>query len=99
VSLGSSHLQQSPSIPWRRVGEDILLAPIGRDDFDHLSGTAAIMWRLLETPRSLDDLVNTLADMYTISAEEIATDVRALVAELMDRGAIQVSNGIPANDG
>jgi hypothetical protein len=84
-----SLLTHSPSTPWRRVGDDILLAPIGRDDFDHLSGTAAVVWSLLDSPRSMDDLVSTLAELYSIPAEGIAGDVQALVADLVGRGAVQ----------
>ncbi|HYT79995.1 MAG TPA: PqqD family protein [Actinomycetota bacterium] len=84
-----SRLARSLSIPWRRIGEDIILAPAGRDDFDRLSGTAAAVWSVLETPCSPEDLVNELAEMYAVSAEGIGTDVRALVSDLMERGAIE----------
>jgi hypothetical protein len=84
-----SLLTHSTSTPWRRVGDDILLAPIGRDDFDHLSGTAAVMWGMLETPSSFEELVNTLAQIYAVPAEEIAPDVKALVSDLIQRGAVQ----------
>lgn len=80
---------QAGTIPWRQVGEDILLAPAGRDDIDHLSGTAAVVWTLLKTPMSLADLVNSLAGLYSVPADGITTDVEALVADLTQRGAIQ----------
>jgi hypothetical protein len=89
VSSVLSRLTQSSSIPWRRVGDDIMLAPPGRDEFDRLSGTAAVVWSILETPCSLEDLVSTLAELYSVPAQEIATDVEALVADLQERGAIR----------
>lgn len=82
-------LRQSPSIPWRRVGDEIILAPPGRDDFDRLSQTAAVVWSLLETPCSLEGLITTLAEMYSLPTEGIATDVGALVSDLLERGAIE----------
>jgi hypothetical protein len=80
---------QSPSTPWRRVGDDILLAPEGRDDFDHLSGTAAVVWSLLDAPASLQSLVSSLGELYSVPAESIADEVDALVADLTRRGAIK----------
>jgi hypothetical protein len=71
------------------VGDDILLAPEGRDDFDHLSGTAAVVWSLLETPATLQSLVNELGEMYSVPTRSIAADVEALVADLTLRGAIR----------
>jgi len=88
-------LVHSSSTPWRRVGNDILLAPIGREDFDHLSGTAAVVWSLLETPRDLDDLVSTLSEMYAVPADEIAADVKELVDSLVMQGVLEESTAIP----
>jgi hypothetical protein len=80
---------QSSSTPWRRVGGDIILAPAGRDDFDQLSGTAAVVWSMLETPSSLADLRDSLAELYAVPPESIAADVDSLVADLTKRGAIR----------
>lgn len=84
-----SRFAQSGSTPWRRVGDDILLAPAGRDDFDHLSGTAAVLWNLLDTPSTLEVLVASLSELYSVPAESIASDVGAMVADLTRRGAIR----------
>jgi len=86
---------QSPCTPWRRIGNEIILAPQGREDFDHLSETAAVVWSLLETPCSLDDLVGAVAQLYSVPAEAIATDVEALVADLLERGTIQEAQATP----
>jgi hypothetical protein len=94
-----SRYAQSTSIPWRQIGDDIILAPAGRDDFDQLSGTAAVAWGILETPVSLENLVSTLAEIYAVPAEEIAADVHALVSDLVERGAIQEIPGSQETDG
>jgi hypothetical protein len=65
-----------------------MLAPAGRDDFDHLSGTAAVVWTLLEAPHSVPELIAELAEMYSASAEAIGPDVMMLVDQLLERGAI-----------
>lgn len=84
-----TRLRQSLSIPWRRIGDEIILAPQGREDFDQLSDTAAVVWRLLETPSSREGLVETLAELYSLPPEGIAADVERLVADLLKRGAIE----------
>jgi hypothetical protein len=84
-----SRLAHSPAIPWRRIGDTILLAPPGREDFDHLSGTAAVVWGLLETPATLESLIDRLGELYSVPAESISADVVALVADLTQLGAVQ----------
>jgi coenzyme PQQ synthesis protein D (PqqD) len=84
-----TRLRQSPSTPWRRVGNEIILAPCGRDDFDRLSETASVVWSILETPCSLDDLVKVVAETYSVPAEGIAGDVKALADDLLARGTIE----------
>jgi hypothetical protein len=83
-----TRLRQSTSVPWRRVGGDILLAPPGQVGFDHLSGTAAVVWLVLETPSTRDELLNTLAELYSIRPDDIAGDVDALLEDLHKRGVI-----------
>ncbi|HYT81500.1 MAG TPA: PqqD family protein [Actinomycetota bacterium] len=84
-----TRLARSSSIPWRRIGDDVILAPAGRDDFDQLSGTAAVVWSFLETPCSPEDLVSELAETYAVPPEGIGSDVRALVSDLIERGAVE----------
>jgi hypothetical protein len=84
-----TRLRQSTSIPWRRVGDDILLAPPGRVDFDHLSGTAAVVWLSLETPCSRDELVREIAELYSVRPDQIDRDVDTLLSDLVRRGAIE----------
>jgi coenzyme PQQ synthesis protein D (PqqD) len=88
-----SRLRQSPSTPWRRVGNEIILAPRGRDDFDRLSETASFVWSILETPCTLEDLVEAVAETYSVPAEGIAPDIGALVADLLEKGVIEEVNG------
>jgi hypothetical protein len=82
-------LRRSTSTPWRRIGSEVILAPRARDDFDQLSPTAAAVWSVLESPCSLEELVESLAEAYSVEPEEISPDVAALVSELLHRGVIE----------
>jgi coenzyme PQQ synthesis protein D (PqqD) len=71
------------------VGDEILLAPPRREDFDQLSGTAASVWLLLGEPRNIRDLVDMLENAYGVAAEAIAPDVRRLVEGLVAGGSVE----------
>ncbi len=50
--------------------------------------TALEVLRLVDGVRSLDDIVRTLAQKFDAPAEVIAADVRALLDDLVARGAL-----------
>lgn len=83
-------LMRSPAILWRNVGEHVVLAPPGREDFEELSPTAAAAWRMLETPRTLPELTEALASTYRVPRDDIVDDIRRLVEDLIDRAAIEM---------
>jgi hypothetical protein len=80
--------RQSPAVLSRSAGTEVLLATADRDGVDVLSETAALVWRLLDAPRSLAEVVETLSEMYAAPADEIARDTEALVRDLVQRGLV-----------
>lgn len=79
----------SPDVLFRSAGPDVLLALPDHEDFELLSGTAGVVWRLLETPTTIAELVDVLVELYGTTAETVAADVRPLIDELMERGLIR----------
>ena len=82
-------LMRSPAMLWRNVGERVVLAPPGGEDFQELSPTAAEAWRLLERPQTLSELVQDVAAAYRVVPDSIAGDIRSLVDDLIARGALE----------
>jgi hypothetical protein len=81
--------QRSPSALWRESGDEVVVAPPGREDFDVLSPTASAVWRLIETPTHFTDVVDAVARAYSVSPDDVAPDVRTLLADLVHRGAAE----------
>jgi hypothetical protein len=79
-------IARAPSVLWRRVGAEVLLAdPAGRD-VERLSIPASAGWLLLDRPRSVAELTGLLADELAADAGEIEDRVSALVDELRSDG-------------
>jgi hypothetical protein len=78
-------------VPSRTVADRVILARPGRDDYDALTGPAVAIWNLLQEPRTLIDLVDTLAWAYQAPRAEIERDVRALIDDLLERGVVEGS--------
>jgi hypothetical protein len=88
MSGSTALLHRSPNILFRTVGDEIILAADGRSNFDVLGGGAAAVWLALEEPMNEADLVARLADAVGVDRGAIEHDVRAVLGELVRRGAL-----------
>ncbi|MEX2556717.1 MAG: PqqD family protein [Actinomycetota bacterium] len=75
-------------VPSRALDDRVILARPGREDFDALTGPAVAIWNLLQEPRTLIELVDTLAWAYKAPRAEIERDIRTLVGDLLERGIV-----------
>jgi len=50
----------------------------------------AEIWRLIQTPTTVADIVSALVDMYDVDAARCRMDVISLVAALRDRRLVDV---------
>ncbi len=73
----------------RRVGADVLVTTPGDEDVHELSGGAMAVWAVLETPRTLSELVGDLADAHAAQPAEIADDVEGCLLTLMAFGVVE----------
>jgi hypothetical protein len=87
---------RSPLALTRQVEGEVLLARIGRQDVDRLTGAAVSVWRFLETPMELPDLLARLEGVYGVEPQEIASDIQTLVGDLLSRGWLEA---VAENDG
>lgn len=76
---------------WRYAGGTVIVLP----NSEHrpaplvISGSAALVWELLATPTTLEDLSSELARTYRTTSEAIATDLVPVLAELEASAAVQ----------
>jgi DNA-binding MarR family transcriptional regulator len=80
---------QSPGALIRRVKGDVLLASQHHEGVDLLSGTARSVWELLASPRTLESLLQELAESYAVDRRVISTDVESLLDDLEARGWVE----------
>lgn len=74
---------QAPRLLERRLLDGHLLLPARGDERPVvLRDTALAIWRAIEQPRGLDELVAALARSYEIDPATIADDVRGAIDEL-----------------
>lgn len=63
--------------------EEVALLSASRGKYYGLNSPATRIWELLESPKSMDELIDTLMAEYDVGAEECRQQTRELVAELV----------------
>lgn len=86
--MGSVQYVRSEEVLWRRNPCEVVLLALGGDDVVRLPGTAAALWDLLAEPMALDELVTRLGQAYSVGPEQIGTEVRPVLDELVRRHAV-----------
>ncbi len=99
MSTVSEHqpLVRSRTVVSRVVGGETLIGPIRGKVGDLASiysfnETGSLVWRLMETPRTLPDLVAAVAQEYNVERQRAEQDVRQFVSDMQSVGLVEVSN-------
>lgn len=79
----SARYVHSDAVLSREVESALLLLAPGRSGVVALSGSGPVIWSLLRTPTSFDDLVAQLAARFHLPVQDIADDVRRTLEELL----------------
>ncbi|HEX9123125.1 MAG TPA: PqqD family protein [Actinomycetota bacterium] len=93
MTIDPPAFRRVPHAPWRSVGDDVYVAPLGRAELDRLAGPAATAWRVLETPASMAELLGALGEAYSMPTDAILPEVEEMVRELLARGLIEGADG------
>jgi len=83
--------RRRPDVLWRRSLAAVVLLPPSSEEVVTVGGTGADVWDLLETWRTVDGLVQVLAERYDADEAIVHRDVGALLAELVEHGALEAA--------
>jgi hypothetical protein len=76
-----------------RVDEDLIMMSAASKYFLSLSGSGCRIWELLETPRTIVWLCQTLVREYVVEAEAARSQVTAFLERMHQLNAIDVNPG------
>jgi hypothetical protein len=84
----STILLRNPQAVSAEVGGEIIFLHEGDGVYYSLDGVGAFVWKNLENPRTLGDLVRAVGDAYDVGEAEAREDLAALAIELAARGLL-----------
>jgi hypothetical protein len=73
------------------LGDEVVILGLHDSVYYGLSQVGTRVWQLLQTPRTLDDLVTALVAEYDVSRERVAADLQRLLSELQTRGLVAIT--------
>jgi hypothetical protein len=73
---------------WRRTYAGLLVSPSPDSELLLLGPPADRIWALLETPATVEELVERLCSEFTAESDAIRRDVEEFVTDLERRGAV-----------
>ena len=82
---------RAASALWRAVPGHLLLSDAHGEVVD-VTGSGALVWELLAAPMEASDLVVEVGRLYGEDASAVETPVRALLADLVARGFVEVTS-------
>jgi hypothetical protein len=78
-----------PEVLWRWVIDGVVLLLTDEDNPFVITGSGAVLWGLLDQPRSTTDVVAQLADLYGVDPAVVLRDIAPLLEELAARGGLE----------
>jgi hypothetical protein len=73
------------------LGEEVIILGLDDSMYYGLTGTGARIWELVQTPRTIDDILTTITGEFEVDRERAQADLDALLADLQSRGLIAIT--------
>jgi hypothetical protein len=94
---------RSRSVVSRVVGGETLIVPVRGKVGDLASiysfnGTGSLIWQLLDTPRTLADLIDAVEREYDVDPNQARKDVTTFLKDMLSVGLLDVRPGVAAAD-
>ena len=83
-------MTRDAALPATRVDDDLVILNIATGRYVGLDDIGRRIWEMIEAPMRVGDICEALARHYRGSADTIAADATAFLAELADEGLIRV---------
>lgn len=68
---------------------DLVMLSIETGAYYGLTGIAPQIWRTLESPHTVDELITNLLQQYEVSEDVLRADVKVFLSEMKENGLIR----------
>src|SRR5262249_22710807 len=87
--VDATMISRSPSVLTAEVDGEVVMMSIEQGRYFGLDDIGSDIWKRLETPRSLAELIDRLASDYDADRATIAADVRELLGRMAEQDVVR----------
>jgi hypothetical protein len=73
------------------LAEEVIILGLDDSMYYGLTGTGARIWELVQTPRTIDDILTTITAEFDVDRQRAQADLDALLADLQSRGLVAIT--------
>lgn len=73
------------------LGDGTALLDLRSNQYFSLADVGAVVWQALQTPRTLDEIVEDVMAVYEVARADCTRDVHLLLSELVGADLVEVS--------
>jgi hypothetical protein len=77
------------------IGSEVAILGLRRHVYYSLDGVGKRVWELLQTPRTVADILEHLLDQYAVGRERCHGDLITLLRRMHEEGLIDIGAGTP----
>ena len=89
---GSAIVAIARDVLGSEIGSEVVMLNLHDGTYYGLDDVGAEIWRLIQTPTTIDGIVTALVRTYDVDANRCRTDAIALLENLAERGLIEIRN-------
>ena len=74
------------------VDNEIVILNIDRGEYNGLDEIGTEIWKALETPKKVSEIISRMADIYSVDIEICTSDVIEFLSELFEASLVEIEN-------
>ena len=79
LSSGSRTVRRAPQVRWRQFGSDGVLLDPASGEYLQVDAVGVVVWECLESPMTIDELVQRLSEEFDETNERIDADLSEFI--------------------
>lgn len=73
------------------LGDEVIILGLDDSMYYGLTATGARIWELVQTPRTIDDILSVITAEFDVDRERAEADLQPLLADLQARGLVAIT--------
>jgi hypothetical protein len=80
----------TPGVLASELGAEVVMLNLEDGVYYGLDGAGSEIWKLLQRPITVDEIVRAIVAVYDVDVERCRRDVRGLLGTLVERGLVEI---------